>query len=145
LNPLIKNTHPTIFLVAFLTSFVIHLLIVLSVYYPDTTISIVLSAGMFFSWLFVSTTLKDFSGENKDFDFKSFLKRLPPSLKNLLIFFALYAFINFVITLSFDSGSGWVDFDLGHGKLRGISGFWLFFYLLAFSVAYLKNKAEAAK
>jgi len=129
----------TIFSIAFIISLSLHLLIVLSIYYPGMIVTILLTAGMFFSWLFVSNTLKDLSSENKDFHFLELFQKLSPILKYTLIFFALYAFINFVITLSFDSSAGWVDFELGHEKLRGISGFWMFFYLLAFSVAYIKN------
>ena len=131
---------PTVFFTAYILSLIIHLLIVLSVYYPDTIVSILLTAGMFFSWLYVSNTLKDLFSEDKNFHFLQVFQKLPATLKYALIFFAFYAFINFIITLSFDSGSGWVDFKLGHDKLRGISGFWLFFYLLAFATAYLKNK-----
>ena len=139
IHQLIKKAK-TFFLIAFLASLVLHILIVLSIYYPGTMLTLILSAGMFFSWLYVSNTLKDLSGEDKDFHILQFFQKLPPALRYLLIFFALYAFINFVITLSFDSDIGWVDFELGHDKLRGISGFWLFFYLLAFATAYLKNR-----
>lgn len=134
-----KRTQ-SVFLAAFSLSLIIHLLIVLAIYYPGNIITIMFSGGMFFSWLYVSNTFKDLSSENNEIQFSFLFQKLPSVLKYVLIFFALYAFINFVITLSFDSGAGWVDFKLGHDKLKGISGFWMFFYFLAYSTAYLKNK-----
>ncbi len=133
---------PTVFFSVFILSLILHLFIVLSIYYPGNMITILLTAGMFFSWLYISSTIKDFSSEDNEFSFLQFFQKLPSVLKYTLMFFTLYAFINFVITLSFDSGTGWVDFELGHDKLRGISGFWLFFYLLAFGVAHLKTNSD---
>ncbi|KAA3610218.1 MAG: hypothetical protein D8M58_06685 [Calditrichaeota bacterium] len=134
-----KSIQP-VFLISFIISLVLHVLILFTIYFPSTIVTIILTVGMFASWLYVSNTFKDLSGENKDFHIMQYLQKLTPTFKFSLLFFALYAFLNFAYTLSFDSNAGWVDFDLGYDKLRGISGFWMFLYFLAFNMAYLQGK-----
>ena len=99
-----------------------------------------LTAGMIFSWLYSSSTIKDIRASQKDFSFKYLLSHLHPVIKYSLMLLALYVIVNFVNTFSAHTGDNWVDFDLDYNKLRGISGFWLLFYVLGLSSSYLKVK-----
>lgn len=133
-----KNTH-LFFLVIFVLSLTLHLLIALSLYYPDNSISFGLSAGMFPAWLFVSKSLRELSAQNPDFNPLHFFRTFPPFLKYSLMFFAFYALINFALIFSVDTGNGWLQLNPGHERLRGISGFWPLFYVLAYAVLKQKN------
>jgi hypothetical protein len=134
-----KNPHQ-LFLAAFIISLLLHLLIVLSVYFPDGIITLVFSVGMFFSWLIISRVFRELVDQNPEFNLLQFFRAFPPIFKYVLSFYAFYALINFTLTFSVETGTGWVEFNLSPDKLRGISGFWPFFYLFAFSV--LKQKTN---
>ena len=95
---------------------------------------------MVFSWLYSSSVIKDISAGQKDFTFKWLFSALHPVLKYALLLLAVYALLNFVKTFSDNSGESWLDFDPDYNKLRGISGFWLLFYMLGLSASYLKVK-----
>jgi hypothetical protein len=99
-----------------------------------------LTAGMIFSWLYSSSTIKDINASQKDFSFKYLLSQLNPILKYTLLLLGLYAVVNFINTFSVHSGDSWVDFDLDYKRLRGISGFWLLFYTVGLTSSYLKVK-----
>lgn len=121
------NKEFLLFVFAFIVSLILHILITLSIFYPGNFITMPLTAGMIFSWLYSSSIIRDISSSHKEFSFKIILSKIYPVLKYILIFLALYAIINFVNTFSPQSGESWVDFDLNYSKLRGISGFWLLF------------------
>jgi len=93
---------------------------------------------MIFSWLYTSATIKDISASQAEFSFSVLMAKLHPLHRYFLVFLLLYAVFNFVKTFTTDNGTDWVDFDPGYNKLRGISGFWLFFYTLGLSASYLK-------
>lgn len=99
-----------------------------------------LTAGMIFAWLYTSSTIKDLNSSQKDFSFKIFLTKIHPVLKYFIIFLAIYTLVNFINTFSAQQGNNWVDFDLGQDKLRGISGFWMLFYFVGLTTAFVKNK-----
>ena len=134
------NIETILFAVVFIVSLLLHFLITFSIYYPGNFLTMPLTAGMIFSWLYTSSIIKDISSAHKDFSFKIILSKIYPALKYILIFLALYAVINFVKTFSPTSGESWVDFDLDYNRLRGISGFWLLFYMLGLSASLLKVK-----
>ena len=133
------SKDPLLFLIAFCVALILHLLIVLMIYHPGTMISMPVTAGMIFSWLYTSRVIKDLNHEKK-VTWQNIKIVLPFWLKYALYFFIIYAFINFVIALSLESGHGWVELQLDHDKLRGISGFWVLFYATGFSAAWIKNK-----
>ena len=134
------NKEILLFTLALIVSLILHILIVFSVYYPGNFISMPLTAGMIFSWLYTSSTIKDLNTSQKDFSFKIFLANIHPVLRYFLLFLALYALVNFINTFSAQQGSSWVDFDLGHNKLKGISGFWILFYMVGFVASYIRAK-----
>lgn len=127
-----------LFAFAVLISLIFHILIIFSIYYPGNYLSLPLTAGMIFSWLYTSAAIKDIGAAQKEFSFNFFLSKLHPLHSYGLIFLLLYALFNFVKTFTTDNGTGWVDFDPGYHKLRGISGFWLLFYALGLTASYLK-------
>ena len=134
------NKEIFLFIFVFIVSLILHILIVFSIYSPGNFISMPLTAGMIFSWLYTSATIKDLNASQKDFSFKIFLAKIHPTLKYFIIFLALYTLVNFVNTFSAQQGNSWVDFDLGHNKLRGISGFWVLFYMVGLTASYIKVK-----
>lgn len=127
-----------LFSAAVVISLVLHLLIIFKIYHPGNMIIMPLTIGMVFGWLYTSGVIKDIL-PGQDSVYRSLLQKLPPSIKYILVFIVLYSFSNFVHTMSFQQGAGWVDFDLNYNKLRGISGFWLLFYMIGFTGAYMKN------
>ncbi len=119
-------------------SFVLHLLIVLKIYHPGNIVIMPLTIGMVFGRLYTSGTIRDFLSEN-NYTFGNLLQKIPSVLKYILGFVFLYSVFNFFYTFSVHQGEGWVDFNLDHNKLRGISGFWILFYMIGFTGAFLKN------
>lgn len=93
---------------------------------------------MVFGWLYTSATVKDYITDNKS-NFKSVLQKVPQIFKYILGFSLLYSVSNFLYSLSLQQGEGWIDFGLDHNKLRGISAFWVLFYMFGLTGAYLKN------
>ena len=134
------NKEILLFAFALTISLILHIIITLSVYYPGNFITMPLTAGMIFSWLYTSSIIKDSSSSHKNFSFKIILSKIYPVFKYILLFLGLYAVINFVNTFSPQTGKNWVDFELDYNKLRGISGFWLFFYTLGLYASILKVK-----
>lgn len=129
-----------LFAFAAFVSLILHILIIFSVYFPANFISMPLTGGMIFSWLYSSSIIKDISLSRKDFNFKFILTSIHPFLKYILAFLVVYTFVNFINTFSVHSGESWVDFDLDYNRLRGISGFWLLFYIVGLLSSYLKVK-----
>ena len=127
-----------VFAIAVSVSLVLHLLIVFSIYHPGNALSMPLTAGMVFSWLYTSSTIKDLYYNQKEFEFKTFLNAIPFLLKYLLLFLAIYSVINFANSFSSQYDDSWIDFDLDYQKLRGISAFWIFFYMVGLTTSYLK-------
>jgi len=127
-----------IFSFLFIVSLLFHLLIVLKIFYPESYLSIPLTLGMLLSWLIASKTIKEDIVDDSDNIFQAIKNRTPAWIKYTFIFFVIYTISNFLLTLSVDHGNGWVDFNPGHNKLRGISGFWLLFYATGFLSTQLK-------
>ena len=119
-------------------SFVLHLLIVLKIYNPGNIIIMPLTIGMVFCWLYASVSIRDYITEN-NYTFANLLQKIPSVLIYILGFVFLYSVFNFFYTFSVHQEEGWVDFNLDHNKLQGISGFWILFYMIGFSGAFLKN------
>lgn len=136
-----KKYIDIVFAAAFFIGLTLHLLIVLMIYYPGNFISMPLTGGMFLAWLFTSSTIKNLHGaEPPKMSLKDIVQKLPRILRYTLLFFSFYAAINFIITLSVNASQGWVDLDLSHDKLRGISGFWMLFYGLGYAAAYIEKR-----
>lgn len=130
-----------IFFTAFCLSLLLHLLIVTMTFYPGNVLSMPVTAGMLISWLYASRTIKDIYNDGKSsLPFKSILLKLPQTLRYILLFLTFYALINFITTLSADTGGGWVDLNLSHDKLRGISGFWILFYAMGYAAAFIEKQ-----
>lgn len=126
-----------LFFSAFLISFFLHLLIVIKIYHPGNMLVMPITIGMVFGWLYTSGIIKDYLDGTKS-SFSKVLQITPAVLKYILGFTLLYSIFNFLYTFSVQYGEGWVDFGLDHNKLRGISGFWLLFYMIGFTGAFLK-------
>jgi hypothetical protein len=129
-----------LFAFALLVSIALHVLITFSVYLPDNIITMPLTGGMFFGWLYSSAVLKDISATQKNFSFKSLISYIHPLLKYSLILLAVYAFFTFFNTFSAQSNDSWLDFNLDYSRLRGISAFWLLFYMVGLAGSILKIK-----
>jgi len=137
------NKEILLFTFALIVSLILHILITFSIYYPGNFITMPITAGMVFSWLYTSSTIKHIGSSHKEFSFKIILSKIHPVLKYTLMFLIIYVILNFVKTFTPQSGDSWVDFNLDYNKLRGVSGFWLLFYMVGLSASYLK--AEFSK
>ena len=127
-----------LFFAAFVISLFLHLLIIFKIYHPANMVVMPLTIGMVFGWLYTSATIRDYLHEH-DSNFRQILQKSPAFIKYILVFILLYSISNFLQTISVQQEEGWVDFELNYNKLRGISGFWLLFYMIGFAGAYLKN------
>ena len=137
-------TYLLLWACGFLLAFTLHLLVVLFIWYPGITVSLPMSAGMILAWLYVSSFLKSIPAKERLQFFKK-SEYFSAPLKYFVYFFFIYALINFIISLNPESGEGWFDLDPGHEKLRGLSGFWLAFYSLAFVLAFSQFKKSRSK
>ncbi len=118
----------------FLISVGLHLGVAFSFYYPGSLVVGPLTAGMFLAWLFSSRLIAAIIRATPD-DASPFAylgSLIDPLYKYPLIFILLYALSNFFMSLSpAPAGSGLFDLNITPQKLRGLSGFWIFFYALA--------------
>jgi len=117
-----------------LLSGALHLLIAFNIYLPGTVLTMLLTVGMFGAWMMASrrigACIKAAPEEGNPLRFC--LEQLPPVFRYGLAFLMLYMLINFYMSLPWpDGGSGLFDFRITPLKLRGLSGFWMFFYSLA--------------
>ncbi|MCB0284156.1 MAG: hypothetical protein H6627_12780 [Calditrichae bacterium] len=130
-----------IFIAGFCLSLFLHLLIVTMTFHPGNVLSMPFTAGMLIAWLYASRTIKDiYNDSENNLSFKSILFKLPQTQRYILLFLTFYAIINFITTLSAESGNGWVDLNLSHDKLRGISGFWILFYAIGYAAAHIEKQ-----
>ena len=134
------NKEFLIFTFALFVSLVLHILITFNFYFPGNIITMPLTGGMLFAWLYSSAVLKDISASRKDFSFKFLLSHFHPFIKYSLLLLTVYAIFNFFNTFSLYSDENWLDLDLDYNKLRGISGFWIVFYMLGLFGSILKVK-----
>jgi hypothetical protein len=118
-----------------LSSSVMHILILLQHYVPGLIPVLTLTMFMFLAWLYSSKRLKalpgQFPGENP---WRLVFKKSPAWLRYFVIFLLLYAVINFVMSIKIDTGSAFYNTTIPYYKLRGISGFWIAFFGLAYLV-----------
>ncbi len=132
----------------FITSFVLHLVIYLELYLPHSWVILIMTSGIILSWLYSSRIMRhhksEYPGGNPWVDLFSLI---PVWLKYFTYMVIVYSFVNFISSLSFKSGGGYIDSNVSAIKLRGLSGFWLAFYAIGFSlglgsVIRDKNKIE---
>jgi len=87
---------------------------------------------MVLAWLYASQRIKMlgdlFPGENP---WSVLFRKSPDIWKFGLGFLTLYALINLFLSLSAESGSGFINTTIPFRKLRGLSGFWILFFALA--------------
>ncbi len=125
--------------IAFTISIFFHILSVLRVYLIPMTIVMILTAGMLISWLQTSHYLKGILQlDHKTNPWKHAFNNLPEWFKYLTYFILVYALVNFLFIMDFKGKAGYFDLSLSFNKLRGLSGFWMAFYLLglAFVTAF---------
>jgi hypothetical protein len=119
-------------LMLFSGSLLLHILIVMRIYRPGFELVLTLTGGMVLAWLYASQrvkTLSDaFPGENP---WRVVFRESPDIWKFGFGFLTLYAVINLFLSLSADTGSGYINTTIPFRKLRGISGFWILFFALA--------------
>lgn len=128
-----------IFSAVTLISLIFHLLCVLKIFYPDSFFTLPLTAGMVFSWLFSSSVIKDKKTANENLSYRELFGKIPFILRTFTLISMGYGIINFFTHMSVREEEGWVDFDLSHEKLSGLSGFWIAFYMIGLCAAWLKN------
>lgn len=98
-----------------------------------------LTAGMIFSWLFASSIIKDIKSADSDITFKDIFNKIPFGLKVMVVTSMTYAIINFILNLSVNESDGWLEFNLSPQKMAGVTGFWIFFYIVGLGAAWIKN------
>jgi hypothetical protein len=136
--------------IGFVTSLVIHLIAIFDWYQISNTIIMILTAGILLVWLQSSKNLRVLHKAYPDHHpWKSVFTFCPEWAKYLLYFFILYAVLNFALIMSFGSGDNYLDFTVSQGKLSGLSGFWMVFYVLglilgfALKIHYNKTKIQS--
>lgn len=123
--------------VALILSLLIHLLAVLQIYQASAGVIFLLSLGILFTWLQASAQIKIFKlrDEQKN-PWKEAWKLCPGWMKYLLYFMILYALFNFALSVQPDHTPGYINTSVSPAKLRGISGFWLVFYMFGLNIGY---------
>ena len=122
----------------FMLSLVIHLLALLNLYLVPNTAIMILTAGILLVWLQSSKNLKILHQAYPDqHPWKTVFNICPEWVKYILYFFIIYAILNFALMMSFGSGDKYLNFDISHSKLRGLSGFWMVFYVLGLIFGYV--------
>ena len=117
--------------IGFAISFVVHLLTVFALYQVSNNVIMILTAGILIVWLQSSKNLKVMHRSNPErHPWKTAISLCPEWIKYLFYFFILYALINFGLTMSFGKSDEFFNFEVSQVKLRGISGFWMVFYVL---------------
>jgi len=123
--------------VGFICSIIVHVLAALNLYTVSNTVIMILSAGILIVWLQSSKNLKTiYKSIPEKHPWKSIFSYCPDWAKYLFYFFLLYAVINFGLTMSFGKGDDFLNFEVSQVKIRGISGFWIAFYLLGIIFGY---------
>lgn len=121
----------------FICSFIIHVLAALNLYTASNTVIMILSAGILIVWLQSSKNMKTiYKSIPEKHPWKTIFSYCPHWAKYLFYFFLVYAVINFGLTMSFGKGDDFLNFEVSQVKIRGISGFWLAFYLLGIIFGY---------
>ena len=134
-------------LLLFAGSLLLHLLIVTRTYRPGFELVMFLTGMMVLAWLYASQTIKTltdyYPGQNP---WRLLFRESPDFLKYGLGFLTLYALVNLFISLSADTGSGYVNLTILFRKLRGLSGFWILFFALAsLSQIMVRRLVQAAE
>ncbi|MEJ2053167.1 MAG: hypothetical protein P8X42_04530 [Calditrichaceae bacterium] len=121
----------------FVCSLLVHLLTVLNFYIVSNTVIMLLTAGILIVWLQSSKNLKAiYRSAPERHPWKTVLGYCPDWVKYLFYFFLVYAIVNFGLTMSFGSGEDYLNFEVSQVKLRGISGFWMTFYISGIIFGY---------
>jgi len=128
-------------LIGLIVSFIIHLLAVMYIYLISTSGMMIVTAGILIVWLQTSKNLKSITRANEDqHPWKYIIANSPQWMHYLFYFLILYAFINFLLIMDFTTGSGFIDLNVSQPKLRGLSGFWLVFYMLGILSGHASKK-----
>jgi len=115
----------------FVLSLIIHLMAIFDWYQVPNTIIMILTAGVLLVWLQSSKNLKILQKAYPDqHPWKTLFTMGPEWIKYLLYLFIIYAVLNFALMMSFGSGNNYLNFEVSQSKLRGLSGFWIAFYVL---------------
>lgn len=145
----LKDHHINyIFGMGFIASLVFHIFIYLEVYLPQNWIIITMTSGIILSWLYSSRTMRQHKNASPESNpWVDLFGNVPVWLKYFTYMVIVYSVVNFISSMSFKSGSGYINTNVSAVKLRGLSGFWLAFYATGFSlgigsVIYEKNKFE---
>lgn len=115
-------------------SMTVHALIFKGVTNMPSFVDLGLTVGMVLAWLFTSKLLKILNQTEPDLHpVKTITQNTPAWLVFITAFFLFYAVINMGMMIR----TGWKG-----SELRGISGFWLFFYSLSIlvSVAHIRQR-----
>jgi hypothetical protein len=116
--------------IGFVLSVISHVLAWLSIANPAGDQQWALHLGIFFVWtpaIFASVQLAR-DAPQRDF-WKAVLRGCPPTLRRAINFTVGYAVLNFVIFAL--NGA-----DSTEERVRGFSGHWMVFYLVAFAIMY---------
>ncbi len=128
-----KSIHPLLGLAVVLAavSLFFHMSIALDLYHPPLALSFPLTIAMLLAWMDGSKRIKELAESEPAVNPWKIAWRLWPQwFKYLIVFIAVYAVLNFGYVLATSAeGSGWVDLTPGYKKLRGVSAFWLMFYI----------------
>ncbi|MGD9899246.1 MAG: hypothetical protein AB7T22_08990 [Calditrichaceae bacterium] len=134
--------------VGFIASLLLHIFIYLGLYLPHNWVVIIMTSGIILSWLYSSRIMRQHKSEYPEGNpWVDVLNLIPVWLKYFTYMIIVYSFINFISSMSFSSGGGYINTDVSAVKIRGLSGFWLAFYAIGFSlgigsVIHNKNKIE---
>jgi len=135
-----------LFLGLFLLDLVLHIFISLNRFLPSFFISTFFSGLMFISWFYagrILRTAEDTGAETAPLI--HLFKSIPYPLRLVAYFFIVYALANFFLTMEIHTASGWIDTHPGFLKLRGISGFWVMFAFVAYSLGEGRRRMEIQK
>ena len=123
--------------VGMVLSLTFHLLTVLNIYLMPNSIILILSIGMLFAWFQSSRQIRIFKeDDDQNNPWRKAWSFCPLWIKYMTYFFALYSLLNFVVSLEPDQTLGYINTSVSQAKLRGISGFWLAFYMFVVSIGY---------
>ncbi len=123
-------------------SLIVHILIFEGQVVIPSFVDIALTTGMVMAWLLSSKFIKELNRAQPDVHpVKLITGNVPQWLAFLTAFFMLYAVINMGMMIR----TNWQG-----SNIRGVSGFWLFFYALALMVSWARRRqrkqlSESAK
>ena len=128
-KPLIVGTISAVLLLASLT---VHILIFKGEYTVSGFVDIVLTTDMVVAWLMTSKFIKELNRAQPDVHpIRLMTQNVPAVVTFLTAFFMLYAVINMGMMIR----TNWQGTNI-----RGVSGFWLFFYMLTVMVSWARWK-----